>query len=70
MGNFLARKKTNKQVKKIMERRIKNNRPKGEITTYASYGLIFYGQDEVGTLWLKWGTKPWVEIKEAKNKQD
>ena len=69
MGNFLAKKKTNKHVKKIIERRIKNNRPKGEIITYASYGLIFYGEDEVGALWSKWGTKPWVKIKQPKDKK-
>ena len=49
MGNiFNETKKTKEQNKKIMERKIKNQRPKGEITTYASYGLTFYGTDENG----------------------
>ena len=70
MGNiFSETKKTKEQNKKIMERKIKNRGPKGEITTYASYGLILYGTDENGGVWLKWGTKPWKQITPAKDKK-
>ena len=72
MGNiFSENKQTNKQTnKKTKERKIKYRRPKGEITTYTSYGLIFYRQDQNGGVWSKWGTKPWKLVALAKDKKD
>ena len=53
-------------------------KPQGEISQYASYGMIKWGVDDYGKKYVKWGEKEWFpacpeeeeEEKEEKKKEE
>ena len=49
-----------------MEKKIKEPKPKGEITTFAWMGFITVGQDENGDIWERWGLGKWIKLEPSK----
>ena len=53
-------------------------KPQGEISIYASYGMMKWGVDDYGKKYVKWGEKEWLpacpeeeeEEKEEKKKEE
>ena len=53
-------------------------KPQGEISQYASHGMIKWGVDDYGKKYVKWGEKEWLpacpeeeeEEKEEKKKEE
>ena len=38
-------------------------KPKGEVSQYASYGMMKWGKDEDGKIFIKWGDEEWLPAK-------
>ena len=52
-----------------MEKKIEEQKPKGEITTFAWVGMISIGQDENGDIWEWWRMRRSIKREPSKEEK-